>query len=141
MVIEYVVRQNKGPVENRMGKYEILSVRPLTLEGIRPSDEKVIEVDFDRSVVLDDLVNGYADRFYVCALYDKQGGSVIHPNSVIQERHDKTLRLDFDFSKTTPAPFGRCFTLKCSTEDTKDSEMIRHMEEETSFCFMSNSEL
>jgi len=41
----------------------------------------VIEVDFDRPVVLDDLVGGLADRFYVCSLYAKDDGSVIHPRT------------------------------------------------------------
>jgi hypothetical protein len=42
------------------------------MNAIRPSDEKVIEVDFDKPVVLDDLVSGLADRFYICSLYDKE---------------------------------------------------------------------
>lgn len=65
-VVEYVVRQHGGHDD---GMYEVLAVRPLYLDAIKASEEKVIEVDFDRPVVLDDLVGGLADRFYVCSLY------------------------------------------------------------------------
>ena len=44
-------------------------MRPLYLDVIKLSGEKEIKVDFDRPVVLDDLVGGLADRFYVCSLY------------------------------------------------------------------------
>jgi len=66
LVVEYVVRQHGGHDD---GMYEVLAVRPLYLDAIKASEEKVIEVDFDRPVVLDDLVGGLADRFYVCSLY------------------------------------------------------------------------
>lgn len=77
-MVEYVVRRHESHDD---GMYEVLSVRPLALEAIRASEEKVIEVDFDRPVVLDDLVGGLADRFYVCSLYAKDDGSVIHPRT------------------------------------------------------------
>jgi hypothetical protein len=138
LVVEYVTRNPRG---HDPATYEVISVRPLTLEAIKASEEKVIEVDFDRPVVLDDLVGGLADRSYVCSLYAKDDGSVIHPRSARQEREDRTLRLDFDFSKASPSPAGRCYTLKCSTKDTKDTEKIQPMQEETSYCFESTQDL
>ncbi len=65
------------------GMYEVLSVRPLAIGQLLPSDETVIEVKFDQDVVLDDLVNGLADRYYVCSLFNKQDSKdIIHPKSV-----------------------------------------------------------
>ena len=101
LVVEYVARRHEG---QDGGFYEVLSVRPLALEAIKASEEKVIEVDFDRPVVLDDLVGGLADRLYVCSLYAKDDGSVIHPRNARQERQGHTLRLDFDFAKSSSSP-------------------------------------
>jgi hypothetical protein len=60
-VIEYIVRDKHHHDED--GMYEVLAVRPLNIEQLLPSDETVIEVNFDKEVVLDDLVNGLADRY------------------------------------------------------------------------------
>jgi hypothetical protein len=35
---------------------------------MRTDEEKVVEVEFDKPLLLDDLVNSQADRFYVCSM-------------------------------------------------------------------------
>ena len=79
LVVEYVVRPQS--VHDNM--YDILAVWPLTLEHLQPTDRKVIEVDFAQRVVLDDIVNGLADGFYVCQLYNNEDShKTIHPHAV-----------------------------------------------------------
>jgi hypothetical protein len=79
--MEYIVRDKHHSADD--GMYEVLSVRPLAIEQLLPSDETVIEVNFDSDVVLDDLVNGLADRYYVCSLVNKlDSTNIIHPKSV-----------------------------------------------------------
>jgi hypothetical protein len=81
LVLEYIVRDKNHATDD--GMYEVLSVRPLAIEQLLPSDETVIEVNFDKDVILDDLVNGLADRYYVCSLVNKHdSNNVIHPKSV-----------------------------------------------------------
>ena len=139
LVVEYVVRSHGRSAGD--GMYEVLSVRPLTLEQLQATDEKVIEVDFDKEIVLDDMVHGLADRYYVCQLVNKgDSANIIHPHSVREETRS-SLRLDFDFSKARIPTTSRCYSLKCSTKETKGTEVIRPMQEETSYCFESNTEL
>ena len=64
LVVEYVSRSKNA--KDRDGMYEVLSVFPLTLEELQTDHEKVIEVEFDKAIVLDDMVNGLADMFYTC---------------------------------------------------------------------------
>lgn len=52
----------------------------------------------------------------------------------------KTIRLDFDFAKASPAPYGNCYSLVCSTEHSKGHEVIRPMQEDTSYCFETKDE-
>jgi hypothetical protein len=63
LVVEYVSRSSH---KSDAGLYEILSVYPLALKHLEPKTEKVIDVHFDRTVVLDDLVDGLPERFYIC---------------------------------------------------------------------------
>lgn len=87
--------------------YDILAVWPLTMEHLQPTDKKVIEVDFAQRVVLDDIVNGLADRFYVCQLYNTEDShKTIHPHSV-RNQDGSSMRLDFDFSKALIPQEGR----------------------------------
>lgn len=82
LVVEYVARTHKG-ASNKGMLYEILAIRPLRMEQLEVDTARVIEVDFDRELILDDLVNGPADRFYVCMLInDKDPKDTIHPTSV-----------------------------------------------------------
>ena len=60
-MLEYVVRDVRR--ESEAGIYEILSIRPLFADGLRLQDEKVVEVEFDKPVVLDDMVSSLQDRF------------------------------------------------------------------------------
>ena len=137
-VLEYIVRDKHHPADD--GMYEVLSVRPLAIEQLLPSDETVIEVNFDKEVILDDLVNGLADRYYICSLVNKHDShEIIHPRSMRQV-NGNTIRLDFDFAKASPAPYGNCYSLVCSTEHSKGHEVIRPMQEETSYCFETKDE-
>ena len=106
LVVEYVARSHN---QADKGMYEVLSVRPLTLEQLTPDHEKVIEVHFDKDIVLDDMVHGLADRFYICSLVNKDDSvNVIHPKSVRQNA-GTTLRLEFDFSKAKIPATRRCY--------------------------------
>jgi hypothetical protein len=121
LVAEYVARTHRGSKEE--GMYEVLAVRPLTLEKLEVTSARVIEVDFDKELVLDDLVNGPADRFYVCSLINTADSKdVIHPRAV--RKTQATLRLDFDFAKAKISNSNRCYKLQCSTEKTKGKEAI-----------------
>lgn len=124
LVVEYISRSHSAQDD---GKYEVLSVRPLFLDDLTTDHQKVIEVDFDKKVVLDDMVHGLADRFYICSLVNMDDSSnVIHAHDVRQE-HGSTLRLEFDFSHASIPSSSRCYKLKCSTKDTTGKEMIRTM--------------
>ena len=140
LVVEYVVRPQGGQHDKSM--YDILAIWPLTMEHLQPTDKKVIEVDFAQRIVLDDLVDGLADRFYVCQLYNTEDEhKTIHPHSV-HNQDGSSLRLDFDFSKAMIPPEGKqCYTLRCSTEHTKKGQQyINPMPLETSYCFESHAD-
>jgi len=95
LVVEYVAR-DRSIADTAM--YEILAVFPMTLNRLDPSEERVIEVSFDRHIVLDDLVDGFASRFYVCQLVNtRDPKDRIHPHSVRTDA-GSSLRLDFDFA-------------------------------------------
>jgi len=79
-VLEYVARTHKAAADD--GMYEVLSVRPLALPSLDETSARVIEVDFDKDVVLDDLVNSSADRLRVCSLVNNgDPKDVIRPKS------------------------------------------------------------
>jgi hypothetical protein len=133
LVVEYVARASLGGADPR--DYEVLSVYPLSLKNLDPDSEKVIDVHFDREIVLDDLVDGPSERLYVCTLVNTQDEKDrIHPRSVRIEGREK-LRLDFDFSQAMIPASNRCYALKCSTQQTKGEEVIRPMQAQTSYCF------
>ena len=133
LVVEYISRSKNA--KDGEGMYEVLSVFPLSLDDLQTDHEKVIEVEFDKNIVLDDMVNGLADRFYVCSLVNKDvSDNIIHPHAV-HEVHSNSLRLEFDFSHSSIPTSSRCYYLLCSTKDTKGTELIRKMQEETSYCF------
>jgi len=112
LVVEYVARE-QGRAD--AGMYEVLAVYPLTLSHLDASDERVIEVVFDREVVLDDLVDGLPSRFYVCQLVNTADPKDrIHPRSVRTDA-GTSLRLDFDFALATIPANNRCYKLQCST--------------------------
>lgn len=137
LVVEYVARAQGGADD---GMYEILAVYPLALSHLDASEERVIEVLFDREVVLDDLVDGLPERLYVCTLVNTADSKDrIHPRSVRTDAAS-SLRLDFDFSKAAIPASNRCYKLQCSTKDTKGTEVIRPMQAETSYCFESSQE-
>lgn len=137
LVVEYVTRV-QGRADD--GMYEVLAVYPLQLSRLGVAEERVIEVMFDREIVLDDLVDGLAQRFYLCTLVNTADPQDrIHPRSVRTEAKT-SLRLDFDFSKALIPASNRCYKLECSSKTTKGVEMIRPMQEETSYCFESSQE-
>jgi hypothetical protein len=114
LVVEYVTRSALGTPDPR--QYEVLSVYPLSLKNLDPDSEKVIDVHFDREIVLDDLVDGPSERLYVCTLVNTQDEKDrIHPRTVRIEGREK-LRLDFDFSQARIPVSNRCYALKCSTQ-------------------------
>jgi hypothetical protein len=138
LVVEYVAR-TRGSADRAL--YEVLSVYPLTLSHLSVDAEKVIDVHFDREVVLDDLVSGLPERFYVCTLVNTQDPKdKIRPRSVRVEA-SSALRLDFDFSRAAIPANNRCYTLKCSTKDTKGEEAIGPMQAQTSYCFDTTQDL
>jgi len=108
LVVEYVAR-TRGRTDAAL--YEVLSVYPLALSHLSAEAEKVIDVHFDREVVLDDLVNGLAERLYVCTLVNTQDPKdKIHPRSARVEA-SSALRLDFDFSQAKIPASNRCYSL------------------------------
>jgi hypothetical protein len=137
LVVEYVSRDRS---RTDAGMYEILAVYPLTLAHLDPAAERVIEVMFDRNVVLDDLVDGLPSRFYVCQLVNTgDSKDRIHPHSVRTDA-GSSLRLDFDFAQAIIPPNNRCYKLQCTTKDTKGTEVIRPMQADTSYCFATTEE-
>jgi len=137
LVVEYVARP-QGRRDD--GMYDVLAVFPLSLQHLDPYEERVIEVMFDREVSLDDLVDGLPARLYVCQLVNTQDKSdKIHPRSVRTDG-GSSLRLDFDFSQASIPSRSRCYTLQCSTQTTKGKEVIRPMQETTSYCFQNSEE-
>jgi hypothetical protein len=90
-------------------------VYPLALKNLDPDSEKVIEVHFDKEIVLDDLVDGPSERLYICQLVNtRDDKDRIHPRSVRVDGGEK-LRLDFDFSQASIPGGNRCYELRCST--------------------------
>ena len=137
LAVEYVTRSH-APQD--ADKYEILSVRPLELNQISPNEDTIIELDFDKDVVLDDLVHGLADRFYVCQLvYNGDSSNKIHPKTV-ELAGSHTLRLEFAFGSASIPSGSPCYHLACSTQSTKGHEYIRPMQEQTSYCFDTTGE-
>jgi len=99
-------------------------------------------VIFDNRVILDDLVDGLAERFYVCSMInEKDVHNTIHPHAVHLDG-GTTLRLEFDFSKALIPASDRCYNLKCSTNHTKKGvEMIQPVQLKTKYCFMNQDEM
>jgi hypothetical protein len=140
LVVEYIVRDEAK--ESQAGVYDVLSVRPLDYFQLRSNDEKVIEVEFDKPIVMDDLVKSLADRYHICRLEPKEDTKsktmAMHPNHV-EVVNKQTLRLTFDFKQyadVLPVD-GGCFFLKCSTDQTKGKDLILPMQQDTNYCFES----
>lgn len=135
LVIEYVSRTHGQNAEHD-GMYEILAVRPLSEKKLWKTEQKVIDVDFDREYEMDDLVSSLADRRYLCSLENKDDTSnVIHPVTAIKEE-GSTLRLHFDFTSGVHIPNDhRCYSLQCSTLKSKKVEVIRQAQGLYDFCF------
>lgn len=71
----------------------------------------MIEVLFDREIILDDMIDGVAQRFYLCTLVNTADPKDrIHAHSVRTEART-SLRLDFDFSKAVIPASNRCYKL------------------------------
>jgi hypothetical protein len=90
------------------------------------TDEKIIDIDFDREFEFDDIVSSLADRRYICSLYSKNDhNNVIHPISATRDE-GHSLRLAFNFTHEGHVPTnGGCYNLKCSTKKAKGMELIR----------------
>jgi hypothetical protein len=125
LVVEYVSRTHGQNAEHD-GLYDIVAIRPLADKKMWKTDEKIINVDFDREFEYDDLVSSLADRRYICSLYNKNDASnVIHPTSSTKDE-GHILRLAFNFSHESNVPtHGGCYNLKCSTKKAKGTEYIR----------------
>lgn len=136
LVVEYVVRSQSSD----KSMYEVLSVVPFHQNAIDPKSEYVIDVHFDRRVVLDDLVQSRAERLYICQLYNTAlAADKIHPQSVRVESGN-VLRLDFNFAAAKIPDQARCYKLQCSTQETKGEESIRPMQLQTQFCLATEQE-
>lgn len=94
----------------------------------------MIDVHFDRRVVLDDLIENMVQRLYVCSLQNlEKSTDVIHPRSVRIE-NERIMRLDFNFESATIPDRSRCYKLVCTTKETKQEEVIK-MDIDTTYCF------
>jgi hypothetical protein len=135
LVVEYVSR-TYGQNAEHDGMYEVLAVRPLSEKKLWKTDEKVIDVDFDREYELDDLVGSLADRRYICSLVNTADASnIIHPTTASKEE-ETTLRLHFNFATGAQIPGDhRCYSLQCSTIKSKGAEYIRQAQGLYEFCF------
>jgi len=141
LVVEYVSRTH-GQNAAHDGLYEILAIRPLSNKKLWKTDDKVIDIDFDREYELDDLVSSLSDRRYVCSLVNTHDASnVIHPVTA-QKEAERTLRLQFNFATGVKIPQGhRCYSLRCSTLKSKGAEHIRHANGiRAEYCFETETE-
>lgn len=135
LVVEYVSRAYGQNAEHD-GLYEILAVRPLSERNLWKTDEKVIDVDFDREFELEDLVGSLADRRHLCSLVNKDDSSNIIQPVTASKEEATTLRLHFNFATGAHVPDNhRCYALQCSTRKSKGAELIRHADGLDDFCF------